>query len=151
MEIIGLNPNLYETIKTVLENLREQAGIGKEKAWPRVGFDGVPYRIASEIIEHTKLCLLCNEIIDISISSEKDHAKEKHSNCAKVQFDYYYGNILLTPGAGHMERNLLLALFWTCSPIFIKDVADKLGFKSKAAEEFIANCGDHHLTWQANT
>ena len=87
-EIIGANPNSYET-KTVLENLRKPAGVGKEKAWIRVGFDGVPYRIASEIIEHTKLCLLCNEIIDISITSEKDHAKEKHSNCAKVQFDYY--------------------------------------------------------------
>ena len=62
------------------------------------------------------------------MTSEKDHAKEKHSDCAKVQFDYYYGNILLTPGAGHMEKNLLLALFWTCSPIFIKNVADKLGY-----------------------
>ena len=50
-----------------------------------------------------------------------------------------------------MENNLLLALFRTCSPIFIKDVADKLGFKSKAAKEFIANCGDHHLTWQILT
>ena len=44
-EIIGVNLNLHET-KTVLENLREQAGFGKEKAWTRVGFDGVPYHIA---------------------------------------------------------------------------------------------------------
>ena len=138
-EIIGVNPNSYEIIKTVLENLQEQAGVGKEKGWTQVGFDGIPYRVASEIIEHTKLCLLCNEIIDISITSEKDHAKEKHSDCAKVQFDYYYGNILLTPGAGHMGKNLLLALFQICSPIFIKDVANKLGLKSKATKEFIAN------------
>ena len=125
---LGVNPNSYETIKTVLGNLREQAGVGKEIAWTRVGFDGVRHRIASEIIEHTKLCLLSNKVIDISITPEKDHAKEKHSDCAKVQFD---GNILLTPGAGHMKENLLLALFRTCSPIFIKDLADKLGFKSK--------------------
>ena len=150
-EIIGVNPNSYETIKTVLENLREQAGVGKEKTWRQVGFDGIPYCIASEIIEHMRLCLLCNDIIDISITSGKNHAKEKHSYCAKVQFDYYYGNILLTPGSGHMEKNLLLALFQSCLPIFIKEVADKLGFKSKAAKEFIANCGDHHLTWQILT
>ena len=31
-EIIGVNSNWYETIKTVLENLREQAGVRKEKA-----------------------------------------------------------------------------------------------------------------------
>ena len=50
-----------------------------------------------------------------------------------------------------MGKNLLLAFFRTCSPIFIKDVADKLGLKSKATKEFIANCGDHHLTWQILT
>ena len=47
--------------------------------------------------------------------------------------------ILLTPGAGHMEKNLFLALFRTCSPIFIKGIADNLGSKSKATKEFIAN------------
>ena len=52
-EIIVVNPNSHETIKTVLENLREQAGVGKEKAWTRVGFDGIPYCIASEIIYRT--------------------------------------------------------------------------------------------------
>ena len=50
-----------------------------------------------------------------------------------------------------MEKNLFLALFWTCSPIFIKDVADKLGFKSKATKELIANGHDQHLTWQILT
>ena len=50
-----------------------------------------------------------------------------------------------------MEKNLFLAFFWTCSPIFIKDVADKLGFKSKATKELIANGHDQHLTWQILT
>ena len=45
VEIISVNPNSYETIKTVLEDLREQACVEKEKAWTRVGFDGVPYHI----------------------------------------------------------------------------------------------------------
>ena len=68
----------------------------------------IPY-IASEIIENTKLSLLCNKIIDIPITSERYSAKEKHSDCVKVQFDYSHGNILLTAGAGHIEKNLLLA------------------------------------------
>ena len=52
-----------------------------------------------------------------------------------------------------MEKNLLLAFFQTCSLIFVKEVAEKLGFKfkSKVAKEFIANCGEHHLTWQILT
>ena len=27
-------------------------------------------------------------------------------------------------------------------------VAEKLGFKSPKAKEFIINCEDHHLSWQ---
>ena len=32
-EIIGVNPNSYETIKPVLENLREQAGADHHLTW----------------------------------------------------------------------------------------------------------------------
>ena len=32
--------------------------------------------------------------------------------------------------------------------VFMLKVADKLGFKSSKAKEFIKNCGDHHLSWQ---
>ena len=48
-EIIDVNPNSCQTIKLVLENLCKQGGVGSIRKWIRIGFDGVPYRIASNL------------------------------------------------------------------------------------------------------
>ena len=50
-----------------------------------------------------------------------------------------------------MEKNILQTLFKFCSNIFLEELADRLGFKSKKVKEFIINCGDHHLSWQILT
>ena len=51
-------------------------------------------------------------------------------------------------GAGHMEKKLLLAVFWLCKKLLIEKLACRLGFRSKKAIEYIVNCGNHHLSWQ---
>ena len=58
-EIIGFNPNSYKTIKQVSMNLLEQAEIPQKRKWLRVGFDGVPYQIAADLIEDTKQYYEC--------------------------------------------------------------------------------------------
>ena len=50
-----------------------------------------------------------------------------------------------------MEKNILQTLFKFRSNIFLVELADRLGFKSKKAKEFIIDCGDHHLSWQIFT
>ena len=62
--------------------------------------------------------------------------------------DFYVGDILLAVGAGHMEKNLLLAIFRFCRKLFAETIAYKLGFQSKKAIEFIVNFGKHHISWQ---
>ncbi|CAC5402461.1 unnamed protein product [Mytilus coruscus] len=47
-----------------------------------------------------------------------------------------------------MEINLFRAFFSFCRNIFLETLAEKLGFMSKRAKDFIVGCGDHHLTWQ---
>ena len=42
-EIIGVNPNSYETVKQVLFNILEQAEVPQKRKWVHVGFDGIPY------------------------------------------------------------------------------------------------------------
>ena len=46
-EVLDCNPNSYETIYEVSKNLLDQGCVGELRKWIRVGFDGVPYRIAS--------------------------------------------------------------------------------------------------------
>ena len=42
-----VNPNSYETIQVVLENLCDQACRRVNREWKRIGFDEVPYRKAN--------------------------------------------------------------------------------------------------------
>ena len=44
--IIDVSPNSRQTIQLVLENLWKKGGVGSIRQWIRIGFDGVPYRIA---------------------------------------------------------------------------------------------------------
>ena len=59
--------------------------------------------------------------------------------------------MLLVVGAGHMEKNLLLAVFQLCSKLFIEKLSDVLGFCSKKAIEYIVNCSNGHLGWQISS
>ena len=57
-----------------------------------------------------------------------------------------FGKVLLAIGAGHMEKNILLAIMQLCKHIFIDVVAEKMGFKTINAKNFMTNCGDHHIS-----
>lgn len=65
-----------------------------------------------------------------------------------VNYVLYFNHILLVAGAGHMEINMLRALFTLCKPIILQRLVGLLGFCSKKAKDFIVNGGDHHLIWQ---
>ena len=60
----------------------------------------------------------------------------------------FFGDILLVPGPGRMKKNFLLTIFKFTKDIFMFKLADKLGFNSSKAKDFIINCGDPHLFWQ---
>ena len=60
----------------------------------------------------------------------------------------FFGNLLLAPGPGHIEKNFLLTVFKFTKNIFMLKVTDKLSFKSTKAKEFVINFGDYHLCWQ---
>ena len=57
-EIRGVNPNSYKTITEVLKNLINQAIVGDKRVWIRVGYIGVTYCIANEIITDTVKCFV---------------------------------------------------------------------------------------------
>ena len=146
-EIIGVNPNSYKTIKEVLFNLLQQVK-SDERTWVRIGFDGVPYGIAKELIDKVYFCNGCEEIIDLKEDSLETHLLHFHYSDSNISVKPYFGDILLVPGPGHMEKNFLLTIFKFTKDIFMFKLADKLGFKSSKAKDFIINCGDHHLSWQ---
>ena len=133
-----------------MKNLLDEGRIGELQKWIRVGFDGVPYRITSELINSTNQCKNCLEIFNIFETSKSKHCKLKHSDkeSSNIEFEMVFRKVLLAVGAGHMEKNILLAIMQLCKHIFIDVVAEKMGFKTINAKNFMTNCGDDHISWQ---
>ena len=113
-EIIGVNPNSNEAVKQVLLNLLEQAEVPQKRKWVRVGFEGVPYRIAADLIENMKQCTICNALIDLKVGTEGGHHEECQPEEENIFLKKGFRRILLTCGAGHMRNNFLQATFKLC-------------------------------------
>lgn len=145
-EVIGVNPNSRESVKEVLKNVLKQCDVGRSRKWVRIGCDGVPYSIADSLIDSLVICPVCNEELDLQIHSFETHVFENNCGVDITGFKKAFGNVLLTPGAGHIEINLLRSCFAFCKHIFIEHVANILGFCSQRAKDFIVNCGNHHLS-----
>ena len=78
----------------------------------------------------------------------ESHLLQFHDGDSNVSLKPYFGDILLVPGPGHMEKIFLLTIFKFTKDIFMFKLAEKLGFRSLKAKDFVINCGDHHLLWQ---
>ena len=147
-EIVDGNPNSSKTVKALLQNLAGQADVGKRRKWIRVGFDGVPYNIAASLIDNVVVCNVCGAEVDTKKQPFAQHIQSNHPGQTDIGHKLLFDYILLTPGAGHIEINLLRAIFKLCKHICLWHIADRLGFKSKAAKEFVITGSNHHVTWQ---
>ena len=120
------------------------------RKWIRIGFDGVPYRIACDTKEKLVNFPKFNVEIDEANTSLALHLSEKHwvtdMSCLIIKKGIQ--DVILVPGTGHMEKNMLLAIFSLCRNIFLERLAELLGFRTKNSREFIMNCGNHHVAWQ---
>ena len=124
-EIIGVNPNSYKTIKEVLFNILQQVK-SDERTSVKIGFDGVPYRIAKELIDTVHFCNGCEEISDLKEDSLETHLLHFHDGDSNVSVKPYFGDILLVPVPGHMERIFLLTIFKFTKDIFMFKLPGKL-------------------------
>lgn len=150
-EIIGVNPSSRASLKLVLSEISNQAKIGTDRKWIRLGCDGVPYRIVDDIIKKVVVCQECKQEIDLSKISFTKHVEIYHKDTQNVQYKLSFPHILLVPGAGHIEKNLLIRVFRLCNRIFMDYLAGCLGFRSKRAREFAIGCSNHHVAWQMLT
>ena len=88
----------------MLEKLCEQGELGKKRKWVCLGFDGVPYRTATNLHNEVVQCLICQSVIDTKLEKFENHLKKEHAEHENVSYDLYFGDMLLAVGAGHMEK-----------------------------------------------
>ena len=66
-----------------------------ERTWVRIGFDGVPYRIAKELIDKVYFCNGCEEIIDLKEKPLETDLSHFHDSDSNASVKPYFGDILL--------------------------------------------------------
>ena len=63
-------------------------------------------------------CNGCEEIIDIKEESLESHLLQFHDGDSNVSLKSYFGDILLVPGPGYMEKNFLHHHLQVCEGYF---------------------------------
>lgn len=102
---------------------------------------------ARKILMAVYVCEICDKETDTNYISLEEHTKTVHPDKDGIYYKLYFDNVILIPGAGHMDINMLRALLSLCQPIYLEYLVGLLGFCSQKANESI-NGGDHHSNWQ---
>ncbi|XP_052075429.1 uncharacterized protein LOC127712863 [Mytilus californianus] len=146
------NPCSYESVEKVFDHIRDLTGLtdnSKVRQWTMLGCDGLPYTLGSRTIENVSVCQDCKMEFDEEANfkdhiKQNDHCKELSANdCRK------YNNIVMIPGLGHYEINMVKVLIKLLWDIAVFDLAKMLGFHSPKALQSFQNAGDHHKSWQS--
>ena len=140
---ILVNPTGFENCTEVLSQIRIQAIDSSEnRKSVVVTCDGVPYTHASEIQDEYLECLVCHKLI--KKDEKKGHTENHKVN--KIEYKRAFGELLLRPGAGHIELNMgrkLLNFLWI--PL-MSELSTHFGFRTPNAKLVFKSGVDHHRT-----
>ena len=157
-EPVFVNPCSYNAVNSVLKHIGEKSGIAKynngigSREWVIVYCDGSPYNLCFRIITCTYRCAICADTLCGMKEVEKhlqSHmiAREDFNGQYSLEYDW----VLLQPGPGHIEMNMLKGITDLCWEIFWKDLAQLMNFTSDKALFCCRKVSDHHKGWQLAT
>ena len=148
---VFVNPCSYEACIIVLRNIGSCAGVtryGGTREFTYVCCDGSPYVLCSRIILSTYVCSSCGENVKKDAFSVHILGHEKNVACELYrEFDW----VLLIPGPGHIEMNMVKSYVELTWDIFWKSLVQLLNFKSENALKAAKKVSDHHKGWQLCT
>ncbi|XP_069103763.1 uncharacterized protein [Argopecten irradians] len=144
-----VNPCSYEAVETVLSHIAKETCSGNRK-WTMVGCDGSPYILGSRLVEKVFVCPHCGDrIFGSNLLLSHLHDKHQHDATASDLPQFLkFKNILLQPGLGHVEINMVKCMFKLLWEVFFKDLAKMLGFNSPKAQLAAKSASDHHKSFQ---
>lgn len=148
-----VNPNSYDSCRTVLRQIGLQAGIklycqeGKRE-WVFIVCDGLPFGMCQHVMKNTYRCKLCPGSTESFVSKEtlKKHHIATHESeevCGFLEFDW----VVLRPGNGHFEMNMCKTFIEVNWDVFFSELCRLMGFRSENAQRAAKKCTDHHKTW----
>lgn len=145
-----VNPNSYQTIVTVIQNIGKRAGLvrygGDTRQWLFLECDGLPYKIMRDIIDNVYICLRCSTSFygKEKINSDDHRCFLIHGEQPLVrEFDW----LVPVMGLLHFEMNVARSFLKLNWDVFVSDIAYSVGFESKKAQEYCKKGSNHHKTW----
>ena len=150
---INVNPNSSSTVKTALIKILDDADIAKPgcehraRKWGLVYCDGQPYNLAAKLQDTLYECPICKK--HIFANNLDTHIKQCGIITPDINISKVFENIILMPGLGHVELNMLRCYFKLTWDIVMEHVGSTMNFKSPKAKQSLYCVYDHHKSWQA--
>ena len=145
-EPVFVNPCSYGgggggAVNSVLRHIGEKSGIPKynngqgERQFVPVFCDGSPYNLCFRVITCTHRCLQCSTVVcgnkELLSHMAKEHNCDAEENVTRDMFSLEYDWVLLQPGPGHIEMNMVEGLTELCWDVFWRVLAQTMNFKVK--------------------
>ena len=149
LEPIYVNPCSYESVAIVLRNIGRKCGItrhGGKRAWVAVACDGLPYTLCNRLLKSSFLCLTCSANLN-GADECVQHENEFHEQSENVQIVKEFDWVVLVPGSGHIEINMVRGIIELGWDIFWKELAMTMNFRSETALRYAKAASDHHKAW----
>jgi hypothetical protein len=156
LEPIFLNPNSYDTLAKIFRIIGKKSGIQQycpngERAWLAVVCDGSPFIIGIRLVRKYFLCPICDAPV-VGRTECLSHVANFHpweDNPLDLTFNFKseFNWLLLLPGPGHIEMNMIKTFVKFTWPVFWEYLVEIFNFKSEAAKKAAMNVSDHHKGW----
>ena len=163
--IVYVNPNKFIRVKIVLHQIQkltktddnentlieiEDDGsitskvkeVNNMRTWIAVTLDGLPHKIAIDVIKHCYKCHECGKDFTVINDVGKHFESSGHKKYKKT-----FGNIILKIGGLHAEMNMLRSFVSLNWPIMYSFLCRSMGFKSPKAQLLQQKVQDMHKSW----
>ena len=149
-EPIEVNPCSYDAVKIVLRTigLRTGASSGEDgrRKWLIILCDGVPYNLCRRIVSSSQICDKCHKTFN-GMDEFSKHSNSVHVDEDNVSCTLEFGWVLLQPGPGHIEMNMVKGIVELTWDVFWRELAILMNFKSESALACAKKVSDHHKGW----
>ena len=149
---VNANPCSYTAVVDVLLSIGRQTGVAKygngKRQWLPVVCDGVPFVLCKRIISCTHRCCICNQGAIVGQEALTKHFAEKHidvdDDTIETSFELEFDWVMLVPGTGHIEMNILRSCVELTFEVFYKEILKSLNFTTDKALHYAKKVNDFH-------
>ena len=148
LDPVYVNPCSYEVVVIVMRKIGHKCHVrryGGNREWVLLVCDGIPFTLCQRIIRSVHMCSVC----EMSFNGIDECTKHQHSshNGNQVQFNREFDWVLLHPGSGHMEMNMVKGIVELACYVVWKNLAMCMKFRSETALQYAKKVSDHHKGW----